>query len=200
MMQSYIFQQLAEKGRADGIDDQVRQKDTRTWFRTAAQQVRSVNTARMMNDEKSSIGKIRNTDIGKMVMFFYDPKTKKDLPYYDTFPLIFPLTFYNDGFLGINLHYLPPVLRAKLMNALYQTINNRKYDDTTKLKISYDILNNAAKYRFFRPCVKRYLWNHVRSQFLVIEPRMWDAALMLPTERFKKDTKQNVWLDSQGML
>ena len=199
-MQSYIFQQLAEKGRADGIDDQVRQKDTRTWFRTAAQKIKNVNTSRMMREENSNITKIKRTDIGKMVMFFYDPKTKKDLPYYDTFPLIFPLTFYNDGFLGINLHYLPPILRAKLMNALYQTINNRKYDDTTKLKISYDILNSASKYKFFTPCVKRYLWTHVRSHFLVIEPRMWDAALMLPTERFKKDTKQNVWLDSQGMI
>ena len=41
---------------------------------------------------------------GKMNMFFYDPKHKKKLPYYDTFPLVLPIERYNDGFLGINFH------------------------------------------------------------------------------------------------
>ena len=41
---------------------------------------------------------------GKLNMFFYDPKHKKTLPYYDTFPLVLPLETYNDGFLGLNLH------------------------------------------------------------------------------------------------
>ena len=44
---------------------------------------------------------------GRLNMFFYDPKFKKTLPYYDTFPLVLPLEPYSDGFLGINLHYLP---------------------------------------------------------------------------------------------
>ena len=28
---------------------------------------------------------------GRLNMFFYDPKLKKQLPYYDTFPLVLPL-------------------------------------------------------------------------------------------------------------
>lgn len=199
-MTSYIFQQLANKGKAEGIDETIRQKDTRTWFRQAAQDVRTVNKNRMMNDKVNIKPIINIKSIGKMYMFFYDPKHKVTLPYYDTFPLIFPLKFYDDGFLGINLHYLPPVLRAKLMDALYKTSNNQRYDETTKLKISYDILNSASKYKWFEPCVKRYLWDHVRSKYLNIEPRMWDAALFLPTERFKKATKQTVWKDSRGMI
>ena len=38
---------------------------------------------------------------GRLNMFFYDPKFKKKLPYYDTFPLVLPLESYSDGFLGI---------------------------------------------------------------------------------------------------
>jgi len=196
----YIFQQLAKKGKAEGIDDTIRQKDTRTWFREQASKVTSVNKNRMMNDKENVKPSISNEDVGRMVMFFYDPKHKATLPYYDTFPLIFPLSFTETGFIGINLHYLPPVLRAKLMDALYNTVNNRKYDDTTKLKISYDILNSASKYKYFKPCVKQYLWNHVQSKFLNIEVRMWDAALMLPTERFQKKSKQYVFNESQGMV
>jgi hypothetical protein len=116
------------------------------------------------------------------------------------FPLVFPIDLRKDGFLGINLHYLPPVLRAKLMNAIYQTINNDAYNDTTKLKISYSILSNASKYRYFKPCIKQYLATHVQSSYLNIEPTNWDSALMLPTEQFKKATKEQVWKDSRGMI
>ena len=55
---------------------------------------------------------------GKLNMFFYDPKWKKKLPYYDTFPLVLPIERYPDGFLGINLHYLPIPLRIRLLDRL----------------------------------------------------------------------------------
>ena len=42
---------------------------------------------------------------GLLNMFFYDPKMKKKLPYYDRFPLILPIETYSNGFLGINFHY-----------------------------------------------------------------------------------------------
>jgi hypothetical protein len=47
------------------------------------------------------------------------PSSRRQLPYWDRLPLIFPIEIYPDGFLGINLHYLPPMYRAKLMDALY---------------------------------------------------------------------------------
>jgi hypothetical protein len=197
---TYIFQKLAEKGRAEGIDDDIRQRDTRTWFREAASQVKSVNKKYMMNDKDNTIDQITANDIGRMTMFFYDPKHKKTLPYYDTFPLIFPISFNPTGFHGINLHYLAPVLRAKLMNAIYKTVNNKKYDETTKLNISYSILKSASKYKYFEPCIKQYLRDHVQSKFLNIPPRMWDAALMLPTARFQKASKETVWKKSEAMI
>ena len=74
-----------------------------------------------------------------MFMFIYDPKHKDTLPFYDTFPLVFPIEIYSDSFLGINLHYLPPVLRAKLMDALYTTANNNKYNEYKLINISIKI-------------------------------------------------------------
>jgi len=199
-MTSYIFQQLSSRGRAEGIDDSTNLRDAREWFRNAAREVSSINTNRMMRDPQNLVSAIDAKSIGKMYMFFYDPKLKKQLPYYDTFPLIFVIGPAQGGFLGINLHYLPPVLRAKLMNAIYQTINNKRYDSSTKLKISYEILSSASRYRYFKPCVKHYLNDHVQSKYLNIEPRNWDSALMLPTERFKKATASKVWEDSRGMI
>ena len=163
------------------------------WYQVQIKNLKNVRPNQLMSNTPELTTTIMP---GNMYMFFYDPKHKVTLPYYDIFPLIFPIGFQEGGFLGINLHYLPTYLRARLMDALYSTANNDKYDNTTKLKISYDILNGAAKFGPFSACLKKYLWDHVQSQFLYVEPPNWDTALMLPTERFQKATKSQVFGDS----
>jgi hypothetical protein len=199
---NYIFQRIARLGRADGIDQSVRQRDARTWFRETALRVRSVNRNKYMEsaDAKNLQTTIDGDSIGSMFSFFYDPKHKKTLPYYDMFPLVFVIGPKPGGFLGINLHYLPPVLRAKLMDELHKITSDRKYNDKTKLVVSYELLNKAARFRYFKPCVKRYLFDHVQSKFLKIEPFYWDAALMLPTEKFAKADIDHVWNDSRSSV
>lgn len=130
---------------------------------------------------------------GQMYMYRYDPKYKDTLPYYDRFPLIFPFRVKSDRFWGINLHYLPLPLRAKLMDSLHDITNNNRYDDSTKLKISYQILNSSSKMRYFKPCVKQYLFTHTRSKFMYIRPEEWDISIFLPLENFAKKTKSQVW-------
>lgn len=130
---------------------------------------------------------------GKMYMFHYDPKYRETLPFYDRFPLIFPFRVKPDRFWGINLHYLPLPLRARLMDELYKLTNNRTFDESTKIEFSYKLLTSAAKYKGFEPCVKQYLKSHVETQFLNVSPEYWDAALFLPLERFSKATKSQVW-------
>lgn len=196
---AYIFQQISDKGSAQGITPNTTQ-DARDWYRDAANQVASVNTNRMMNDKKNIVPSLTIKNIGQMFMFFYDPKMKDILPYYDIFPLIFLVDFQQDGFLGINLHYLPTYYRAQLMNGLYNITSDNKYDDNTKLKISYRLLKGSSQLSNFSPCLKRYLWSNVQGQFLNVQPLNWDTALMLPTERFKKATKAKVQNDSVKAL
>jgi hypothetical protein len=132
-----------------------------------------------------------------MYMYIYDPKFKDTLPFYDRFPLIFPFKVEADRFWGINFHYLPPPLRAKLMDSLYDVANNQRYDETTKLKINYQILNSASKFRYFKPCIKQYLFTQMKSKFVYIYPSEWDIALFLPAERFTKASKAQVWTESR---
>jgi hypothetical protein len=196
---AYIFQSIANKGAAAGITPN-QTADARKWYRDQATQLtsRTVNPQRTLNDKKNRRPSLVVRDIGSMFMYFYDPKTKDQLPYYDIFPMIFLLDLDAKGFLGMNLHYIPPYYRAVLMDALYKVTNNDKYDDTTKLKLSYKVLSGSGKFPYYEPCIKRYLWNHVGSDFLNVEPIYWDTALMLPLERFKKATKDRVWADSKG--
>jgi hypothetical protein len=171
----------------------------RDFLRDKALQASSKNTkpSRIVNSRKAVTSS--KPMPGRMTCFFYDAKHKDTLPYWDKFPMIFPLEFYDDGMLGINLHYLPPIFRARLMDALYDLLNNQKYDETSKLRLSYSLLNKASKYKYFKPCIKRYLYSHVRSQFVTIDIREWDYALMLPLARFQKAKQRKVWDDSIKM-
>lgn len=196
-----IFKQLIYQGVSAGIIP-AKTKKARTWYRDAAQEIERVAAQPPSKVIRSFESKRKVTQItpGYMYLFKYDPKTKRDLPYYDTFPLIFPIEAYSDGFLGINMHYLPHILRAKLMDALYTISTDKKYNENTKILANYKILKSAAKYKAFKPTVKRYLNNHIRSPFLEIKAPEWDIALFLPLERFKKSDKETVWEDSREMI
>lgn len=196
-MATYIFQKIAQEGRAEGV---VGTDEARDWFRDRAMSVQQVNVQKEMRNTERLYNKVTQIDIGRMYMFFYDPKHKDTLPYYDRFPLIFMIEKYPDGFLGMNLHYLPPLFRARLMDALYTIQKNDNQRESKKLRASYSLLSSAAKFRYFQPTVKRYLNTHVRSRFLYVPSEEWDIALMLPTERFKKAKKNKVWNDSKRII
>jgi len=185
---------------ADGVrKGQIpgRTEEARNWFRDTAKKIKDVTEQKLLRSRDALTNKI---EVGKMYMFLYDPKHKKTLPYYDQFPLIFPISKQNDGFIGINLHYLPHVLRAKLMDLLYAYVNDPNLDDNAKLKISYNILKSAATNKYIQPCIKKYLTTQLRSRFINVVPVEWDIALFLPLENFQKATKTQVWKDTRKMV
>jgi len=194
-MVTTIFKTIAEQS----SNIKSSEKRSRIWYRDQSSRVKKVN-----NNEIIDVKNLRSTlnaqNIGQMFMFFYNPKHKQTLPYYDMFPLVFPIELYSDGFLGLNLHYLPRNYRANLMDALYYTINNNKKDKTTRLRVTYQLLESTSRMRYFKPCVKRYLSGHVMQKFIYIDPENWDKALMLPTERFMKKPINYVHTKSINML
>lgn len=121
--------------------------------------------------------------IGKMYFFKYDAKGKDTLPVWDKYPLVLPMDIYDDGFLGLNLHYLDPYNRLALLDKLHDFINNDKYDDSTSFRLSYDLLASSRRYKMIEPCIKRYLLQHIRSPLIYIEPDNWETAIFLPTEK-----------------
>lgn len=132
---------------------------------------------------------------GSLYMYYYDPKHKDTLPYYDTFPLVYPYRKTTDGFMGYNLHYLPPVLRFKVMGALIN-VSSSTESDSKRLAYSYGVLNSSEVNKYFAPCIKRYLSAHVMSRFLEIPEDAWLSAALLPTERFVNGSKQTAWKDT----
>lgn len=138
-----------------------------------------------------------NRMIGKMLFFQYDPKLKQQLPYYDVFPLVFLINNRKAGSsLAFNMHYLPPYERARLMFQLYTLVNTTTLDENSRLLLTYKVLNENSKFVFFKPCIKRYLYGHIRSRVMVVNPKEWNRVMMLPLAKFMKKSEWAVWEDS----
>ncbi len=199
-MPASIYSKLVNQGTKAGLDVTDRSKKSISWLRAKYSEITkgSVRTTNFIDqtDRKRNVPRV-----GRMYMFVYDPKGKDTLPFYDRFPLIFFVEPAEGGFYGINLHYLPPILRAKLMDSLYETqVNGVVSNETTKMKITYRLLKSASRFRWFKPCFKHYLFAHVRSKFVYVPPEEWDMTIFLPTEQFKKATKEQVWKDSRSKI
>jgi len=171
------------------------------WFRSIVNRTKgqfSGETPKTILQRSENL--VSNSVLGKMYFYSYDPKLKDELPWYDTFPLVFPIERYTDGFLGLNFHYLAPKHRAILMDQLKMFANNKAYDETTKLKLTYNMLAGFKKIKRARPTVHRYLDSHIKSKFVLVNADEWEVALFLPVERFRKANKKKVWTHSGGMF
>ena len=182
-----IQQSLAKEGL------KPRTNAARDWLRKKVKDLNPSRSALMRDSER-----LRDKSmIGKMYFYFYDPKTKDSLPYYDRFPLVIPIERYPDGFLGLNLHYIHPKQRIILLDKLSETASNKAYDEKTKLKLSYGYLAAASKAFEATPCIKRYLFSQIQSRFLEISADEWDIAALLPTENFSGSSTSRVHSNSR---
>jgi len=195
---SNLFQKLEFEAFRAGINP--RTKEAQNWFRKKAQAMGRINRQELLKDDQVKLVNRQNPLIGSMNMFFYDPKHKDTLPYYDRFPLAIIVKPAPGGFYGLNLHYLPNVLRAKFLDALLDITNNDKYDETTKFDVTLKLLQSSSKMKFFKPCLKHYLTRHVRSRLARVQAPEWEIATFLPTAQFEKANKSTVYTDSRKAI
>jgi hypothetical protein len=192
---SNIFQKLELAAFRNQITP--RTKESREWFMKKAKVIKGINREALMKEEPLDRGARRI--IGSMQMFFYDPKYKETLPYYDRFPLAIIVKPAKGGFLGMNLHYLPPILRAKFLDALMDNVTSKKSPDA-KFKLTTRLLASASDLEYYKPCIKHYLNEHVRSNFAEVKAPEWEIATFLPTALFEKADQRKVYNDSRRML
>tara|TARA_Y100000310_G_scaffold301067_1_gene337202 strand:- start:1575 stop:2135 length:561 start_codon:yes stop_codon:yes gene_type:complete len=171
------------------------QQSAVNWFTRNVKRLSKISPAQLWQNRDNLVN---NTQIGKMYMFYYDAKTKNELPYWDKFPLVIPIEPYSDGFLGMNFHYLKPKYRQTLLTQLLTLASDKNLGESTKIRATYNLLNSGRKYKWFKPTIKRYLSKHVRSRFLMVDAKDWEMAILLPVERFQKASAKKVWEDSRS--
>jgi len=175
------------------VDKQGGVKKSSEWYRKNIGSISDRITARKLINQ----GKlIQRPSAGRLNMFFYDPKTKNKLPYYDVFPLVLPLEAIKGGFLGLNFHYLPYLLRFRLLERL-QSYTTGGLESNTRIDADY---NSVKGINLIKPTIKKYLYNHVRSGFLRVDYDEAALAVYLPVQQFKKASENRVWADSRRMI
>lgn len=172
----------------------LRTKASKKWFQDKIEGMKKPSRAALLRD--TALEPSQREMVGNMYMYVYDPKTKKELPYYDRFPLVIMIENYKDGFLGLNLHYLRPDIRAKFLDELMKLAPGKVKTNTRLLKAKYDLLQSTRKFKEFRPCLKRYLGTQIRSRVVRVPMTEWEIAIFLPTEQFVKASKTEVWNES----
>jgi hypothetical protein len=192
-MASSTLTQLANSRTALEMDFLSRQ--SMAWFQNNIKELKSPLTLakEIVAEKDRARGRF---SMGGLYHFFYDPLTKSELPYYDIFPLVIPLQRYADGFLGLNLHYLPPKYRAFFMDKLIQFAVMNDNDEIKRLRVTYEILAMSSNLKEFKPCVKKYLNSQIKTKILTIKPNEWETALFLPTAIFKGAPINKVHRDS----
>lgn len=174
-----------------------KEKESLDWFRDNVKSIYGRGEIMKMDVIDQEYGKIpKDARPGRMHMFRYSPKGKATLPYYDAFPLVVSIDFSRGSMLGLNLHYLPPKYRTILFKNLLTFNSNPSMIDEARIRVTYDMLKGMSRLRHFRPCIKRYLTDHVRSRVAIIPPKYWTSAVNLPTDSFVKQNRHTVWGDS----
>ena len=182
-------------------------RESRRWFTWHARRIRRNYSLKLgdtslvnnpLMDLQRRLPRKSDNFTGSMFMFQYSAKTKEVLPYWDKMPLIIGLNRIPNGFLGLNLHYISPTIRAKMYEALLDILDNPKdmWGPDTRFKILWKTVKGFTKYKALRPTIKRYLPGHVTSKFYQVPPVDWEKTIFLPTEQFQKKNRQFVWRDS----
>ena len=192
-----LIDRVSKQLQAGGMN--LRTKKARDWLQREVAKASFAPNIRGASILKDDTRKVDRVLPGRLYFYVYDPKTKATLPYYDKFPLVLPIEKYSDGFLGLNFHYIRPKDRLLLMDKLYDTLTNDRYDEKTKLRANYDLLSNAARFGAYKPCVKRYLNSHIRSGIVEIGVNDWEIALMLPVDNFVGASRTQVYRESGAM-
>ena len=186
-MADRLFDRLEQEAFRAGI--QARTRESMAWFRRRVQNLKVSRVGLIAQGPQRK----RVLPYGRMFNFQYDPKLKTVLPYYDRFPLVIPIQKARGGFHGMNLHYLHPVVRAQFLDTLMDFASDQNFTIRTRMILNYRMLKGSAKLKWFKPCFKHYLSNHIKSPLLLIEPADWEIAIFLPTDSFRKVDRASVW-------
>ena len=193
-MSDNIFDRFLDA--ADQARIPLRTAQSRDWFlKKARSDAKNYTFGKL---EKEARGKFRQRmGIGKMYFFQYDAKYKDTLPYWDKFPLIIPIDIGKKHILGCNLHYLHPKTRAVILAKLMDIASDQRYNERTKIRLSYGIVKSLTKYKLLKPTIKKYLKSHFRSKYILVDAEEWEIAIQLPVQRFQKSSNTNVYRESR---
>jgi hypothetical protein len=192
-----LIQTLQDEIKSQGYE--ARSRVAREWFREKVRELSGrINREKLLSDPAF---KLKDNPIwGQILMFVYRAKNRETLEYYDRFPLALMISEKASGFLGLNLHYLEPMTRAVFLDRLMDILGQKELDFTTRLRVTYQLLQKTKKFREFWPCLHEYRYDCITSKIVQVSAADWPVAVFLPTEYFSGAPKTQVWRESRDIF
>ena len=164
-----------------------------SWYKDQIRKLglNTIDTQRLMKEGKLSSRALP----GFMYLFKYDPKDK-NIPYYDMFPLVIPFRRVNEGFVGINFHYLPFPIRLNILKEFEKYASDKNLNERTRVRLNYRLIERSRVFRFVNPAIRRYSNQQLRTRLLNIPFNDWQVASQLPVQKFRKATMETAIRDS----
>ena len=169
---------------------QYSKEELAEWFEQKALAVRSGGSARnRLFRAEERYADVNSEFVGGMYFYRYDPKGKMTLPIYDKYPLTIVIDRYTDGFLGMNTHYLTKGQRGTAIGLFNDFYHSKKMFNgiiAHGAQSNWDLVQSSTSglQSLSQSAVKRYLYTHVRSQFIRINSDEYDKAIQLPIEEW----------------
>ena len=82
---AYLLDRIKSSLAKEGLTPRTNQ--ARAWLRSKANDLTATPSSMMRDRQRLK----ERTFVGKMYFYFYTPKLKDSLPYYDRFPLVIPI-------------------------------------------------------------------------------------------------------------
>lgn len=178
------------RGTGLNLNDEVATK----WLATNLSKIKTTMKQNAFIDSSKTVVR-KEIHPGRMFFFGYSPKTKDELKFWDEFPVVLVLHPKPGGFLGLNLHYLPPSLRADFLNKLLKYVDDPNYladrTESASILVTYGILKAGMK--LYKPCIKRYYYKHVVTKVSFISPKEWKTIPFFPLDRFVGASRSDIW-------
>lgn len=189
-----VFDAINDYAKLRGYYNQYN-REALNWYRREISQLGNINKLKLLGDnikyQQSA------PEVGSFCLYFYSPKHKDTLPYYDTFPLMLSLPTTRHEIAGLNFHYLPPMERLKLLQVIIG-IQGSNFSKAHKLSATYEAVKGITN--LYKPTYHAYLYKHIKSKVVIIPIQSAVPAVFLPIASFKKASQTSVWKDSKSMI
>ena len=163
-------------------------RQSTTWFIDELKRIRQNRFDKDYFVRHGQQDTVKRLVIGKIYMFSYSAKNYDTLPAWDRFPLVLPFNTTADGFIGINLHYVPTKWRAWLLDNLMRTANV----PNNQLRVTWGMLSGFSRTTIGQYATHQYLLNHITSPFRLVRIEDYPKAIMLPLASWYGNDKRMI--------
>ena len=159
-------------------NQQKKQIDAIKWLRNSMKNINNKGKVSDYSDilmDRTKDRKLKLT--GQVLIFRYKASSRTKI--YDKYPLVLVIGKTENGFMGLNIHYVPPRDRLKLillMNSLvYDTQDNQKI----RIKI-FSLLTKNVFAKYTNVILNKYNTKNIMGKVKITTPEEWTNFAFLP--------------------